>query len=197
MYPSTEITLNPFPVPFSPHWDSSSSSVRGWPNTFTCKVLRLQSNTQSIFLTVLVQGNTSIFICMGADLARGPAIASSLGFVATHIRPGISQRGLWRVWPSPRSLSSSLRLPSTPTSALPLMLARGAAPSIVASQASPDPICSGGTFMWFTPAAWLPAAIHPAPQAPPWSALFRVQGLDRAAAWPELPAGIEEKKQRP
>lgn len=121
---------------FPPHWDSSSSSVRGWPNTFTCKVLRLQSNTQSIFLTVLVQGNTSIFICMGADLARGPAIASSLGFVATHIRPGISQRGLWRVWPSPRSLSSSLRLPSTPTSALPLMLARGAAPSIVASQAS-------------------------------------------------------------
>lgn len=143
-----------------------------------------------------MQGNTSIFICMGADLARGPAIASSLGFVATHIRPGISQRGLWRVWPGPRSLSSSLRPPLHPHLRTAFDVSTRCCAERRGLPASPDPICSGGTFMWFTPAAWLPAAIRPAPQAPPWSAPFRVQGLDRAAAWPELPAGIEEKKQK-
>lgn len=137
----------------------------------------------NIFLTMLVQGNTSTFICMGADLARRLAITSSFSFAALHIRAGITQKGLWRVWPCPCTMS--LLPPSTTpygsafeVSAWSCTERRG----LPGLPASPDPICSGGTFMWFTPAARLPGAIQPVLQAPPSSgsrALRRGQhGLD-------------------
>lgn len=47
--------------------------------------------------------------------------------------------------------------------------------------------------MWFTPAARLPAAIHPAPQAPPCSGS---RALEREAAWPEPPTGVQGKDRR-
>lgn len=115
-----------------------------------------------------MQGNTSTFICMGADLARRPAITSSFSFAAPHIRAGITQRGLWRVWPSPRALFFPPPLPSS-TAFDVSAWSRAERRGLQGLTASSDPICSGGTFMWFTPAAWLPAAIHPAPLAPPRS----------------------------
>lgn len=117
---------------------------------------------------MLVQGNTSTFICMGADLARRSTITSSASSAAPHIRAGISQRGLWRVWSSPHSLSSLL--PSTTPFGTAFDVSAWSCAErcgLLGLPASPDPICSGGTFMWFTPAARLPAAIHPALQAPP------------------------------
>lgn len=144
------------------------------------------TNTQSIFLNLLVQGNTSTFICMGADLARRAAITSSFSFAAPHIRDGITQRGLWRVWPSPLALFSP---PPNPFSAAFDVSAwsrteRRGLPGLTTSS---DPICSGGTFMWFTPATGLPAAIQLALQAPPWSGSRGLRqtrhGLENSKNW--------------
>ena len=127
-----------------------------------------------------MQGNTSTFICMGADLARRPAVTSSFSFAAPHIRAGITQRSLWRVWPSPHALSSSL-LPSTatPPSALPLMLARGAAPSVAASQASPPCLILSAQAAHSCGLHTTPSSYSPSPAGP---SLIRVQGLERAWA---------------
>ena len=131
---------------------------------------------------------------MGADLARRPAVTSSFSFAAPHIRAGITQRSLWRVWPSPHALSSSL-LPSTatPPSALPLMLARGAAPSVAASQASPPCLILSAQAAHSCGLHTTPSSYSPSPAGP---SLIRVQGLERDTAWPELPTGVKGKDRR-
>lgn len=116
-----------------------------------------------------VRGNTSTFIYMGVDSARRPAVTSPPIFAVLHIRRGNTEKPLKRLVQPSRS-SCLRRSPS----ALPLMLrvwSRAARHSLPGLAALSDLICSGGTFMWFTPAA-----------PPPSPSQIRVQGLSVDAA---------------
>lgn len=145
----------------------------------------------NIFLTMLVQGNTSTFICMGADLARRLAITSSFSFAALHIRAGITQKGLWRVWPCPCTMS--LLPPSTTpygsafeVSAWSCTERRG----LPGLPASPDRsyLLRRHIHVVYTRST-TPRSYSASPPGP---SQFRVQGLKKGAAWPGLLMGVEE-----
>lgn len=163
---------------------------------FNYLTLSLKTLDGYVFLHI---SNTSTFICMGVDLTWRPAITSSFRFAAPHINAGISHRGLWRVWPSLCSFfshslfprSASLQPPPPFGSAFDVSTRNCAEHrGLPGLPASTDTICSGSAFMWFTPAARLPASYSASHTGP---SLFRVQESEQAAAavaaaaWPGPP----------
>lgn len=122
-----------------------------------------------------------MFICPAMHFAAGLAVASSLGFAALHFQVGISHGGLWRATTPPPSL---LRHPSSSAFEVSMWSWAERRASLLGLRASPDPICSGGAFMWFTPAAWDPADVRSASRAPPRSGptSWRTAGAGRASA---------------